>query len=154
MYYSPTLAQVAVINTDINILWASSWSIFLGLSVWFPHLTCSFNPSRMNLLQLWWCSGKILLIMKKGEERGWWNGERKGRIIALFMREMRDPDHKHLILLRIQLKALLSNDWYFPVSNQTWAEQNLWWKNITELQKYMIEEIIHAFALNPLMVLK
>lgn len=70
------------------------------------------------------------------------------------MREMRDSDHKHLILLRIQLKALLSNDWYFPVSNQTWAEQNLWWKNITELQKYMIEEIIHAFALNPLMALK
>lgn len=50
--------------------------------------------------------------------------------------------------------SILSNDWYFPVSGQTWAEQNLWWENIIELKKYMIEEIIHGFALNPLMALK
>lgn len=59
------------------------------------------------------------------------------------MREIGDSDHKLLILLRIQLKALeialLSNYWYFPVSNQTWAEQNLWWENKIELKKYMIE---------------
>lgn len=43
------------------------------------------------------------------------------------MREIGDSGHKHLILLRIQLMkvSILSNDWYFPVSGQTWAEQNL-----------------------------
>lgn len=80
------------------------------------------------------------------------------KVEHLQMRGKGDSDHKHLILLRIQLKALevalLSNDWYGPVSNQTRAGQDLWWENVTDLKKYMIEEIIRGFALNPLMALE
>lgn len=33
-------------------------------------------------------------------------------------------------------------------------DKNLWWENIIELEKYMIEEINNVFALNPLIALK
>lgn len=151
MHCWPTLAWVAVINTGVNILQASSWSTFLGLNIGFMHLTCYFYPTKMNLLQLWWLSGKIPIITRKG----WWNGNGGGKdwkVEHSKMREIGDSDHKHLILLRIQLKALevalWSHDWYFPVSNQTWAQQNLWWENI-DLEKYMIEGNNSCFCLEP-----
>lgn len=109
-------------------------------------------PARSIL----WSSGKILLRRRKEKRRKGAAEGGKERIEKLHTQKEEKQEIQIIQIYTVEV-ALLSNDWYYPVFNQTWAEQNLWWENrdmMTDLMKYVVEEIIRVFALNPLMALK